>query len=526
MPYFCSHCSCRSNESIYYNKPFAISTNGIDLSEAEIYSGCSGFGGSTGSASIEEALNYIDTTGIIDENCFAYPSSSSYFRTDCNNICSSPNYEVNIPGYEQLYLSTTQALKRAIIDYGPIATFLAHSGQELHGSSGDENHAVLIIGWNGSQWHIKDSWPGDEEITYTSIDIFAQEFGAMFYRVKYESGGSIITCTGSGCSTVFSSRSYTDNDGDGFYNWGIGPKPAGCPGSCQMDFNDADPDKIFLNSNYVELPTPTVTGSDYACSSGATYQLNNLPSGFSATWSVTNPTLFNDSTSGNGISATLYPKSQYSGDECTITFTISDGCGSAQYSKTFSINGPEDSEIDINVVASNAPTPMRVSGIWLLCPNSSYYIYCNNTSGCSTSNYQWSIPSGWTKYEQSSNYIRINTNSTPYGTVNVNATTCCGTNHLVITQNFSQGGACSYYSAYPNPATTEINIEFKDEFDMNTIDATTILEIYDSGFSKKYIAEEIEKKIKVKTNDWQDGFYYIVLNYKGKKYYEKIQIGK
>ena len=29
---------------IYYNKPFSYTTNGIDLSEAEIYSGCSGFG--------------------------------------------------------------------------------------------------------------------------------------------------------------------------------------------------------------------------------------------------------------------------------------------------------------------------------------------------------------------------------------------------------------------------------------------------------------------------------------------------
>lgn len=248
--------------------------------------------------------------------------------------------------------------------------------------------------------------------------------------------------------------------------------------------------------------------------------------GFTATWSVSDPTYFNSPTSGTGTQAIVYPRSQYSGDASSIVFTISDGCGSAQYSKTFSINGPADSEIDINVVASNAPTPMRVSGIWLLCPNSSYYIYCNNTSDCSTSNYQWTIPSGWTKYEQSSNYIRINTNSTPYGTVNVNATTCCGTNHLVITQNFSQGGACSYYSAYPNPATTEINIEFKDEFDLNTVDANTTLEIFDSGFSIKYKAEKIEKEIKVNTSGWKDGFYYIILNHRGEKYFEKIKVGK
>jgi C1A family cysteine protease len=42
---------------IYYNKPFAHASNGLDLSEREIYSWCSGFGGPQGSASIEEALN-------------------------------------------------------------------------------------------------------------------------------------------------------------------------------------------------------------------------------------------------------------------------------------------------------------------------------------------------------------------------------------------------------------------------------------------------------------------------------------
>ena len=441
-------------------------------------------------------------------------------------MCSTPDLEVNIPGYERLYLNNAQELKRAIIDYGPIATYLDHSGYELHGSAGDEAHSVLIIGWNGSQWHIKDSWPGDEEITYTGIDVFDLGYSAMFYRVKYEDGGSAISCTGSGCSSVFSERSCTDNDGDGFYNWGIGPKPAGCPGPCGMDFNDADSTTIFLDNNYNLVSTPSVSGSELVCTSGGTFVLNNLSPGFSATWSLSHPTLFNSPTSGSGTSATIYPRSQYSGDECSITFTISDGCGSAQYTKNFYINGPADSEIDIDVVPSNAPTPIRVSGIWLLCPNSTYYIYCENFSDCSTSNYQWTIPSGWTKYEQTSNYIRINTNSTPYGTVDVEATTCCGTDHLVITQNFSEGGACSYFSVYPNPATSEFNIEFEETFDLKTVDETTSLEIYDSGFSKKYKAQKIEKQIKIQTTGWKRGIYYIVLNYKGQKYYEKVTVEK
>jgi hypothetical protein len=61
------------------------------------------------------------------------------------------------------------------------------------------------------------------------------------------------------------------------------------------------------------------------------------------------------------------------------------------------------------------------------------------------------------------------TNSTPYGTVNVNANTCCGTNHKV---------------------------------------------------------DKIEKLQKIKTTDWKEGIYYIVFSYKGQKYYEKISVKK
>ena len=187
---------------------------------------------------------------------------------------------------------------------------------------------------------------------------------------------------------------------------------------------------------------------------------------------------------------------------------------------------PEPEEISINVVPSYAPDPMYYSEVWLICTNSSYYIYLNNTSGCPTTNYQWSIPAQWTKYEQSGNYIRINTNNTPGGVVTVTATTCCSTSHLIKTQYFGESYNCGYFMAYPNPATSEINIEFDETFDLKTVDETTTLEIYDSGFTKKYKAEKIEKQIEIKTSGWKEGLYYIIFNYKGQKYYEKITVGK
>jgi hypothetical protein len=251
---------------IYYNKPYT-SSNGIDLAEAEIYSWCSGYGCTSGVANNVATFNYIADNGIINEDCFTYPDNSPFCRSDCENICSNPDYEVSIPGYQELNLSSNQELKRAIIDYGPITATLDKCGYELHEDVNDNMHSFLIIGWNSSgEWHIKDSWPNDYWIDYKSINVFNPVFDGKFYRVIYENEGSTISCSGSGCSTVFSSRSYVDNDEDGFYNWGIGDKPSGCSVPCLMDFNDEDPTKIFLDANYNELPAPTLSGPVYTCS--------------------------------------------------------------------------------------------------------------------------------------------------------------------------------------------------------------------------------------------------------------------
>lgn len=267
---------------IYYNKPFSVAPNILNLAEAEIYSGCGGYGRFDAAPGIESSLMYIDTAGIIDEACFEFPDSC--FRTDCGNICGNPDYVVNIPGYEQIYPGSNQDLKRAIIDYGPIAVTMQNVGGALHTGGGTTTHSVVIIGWSSSAWHIKDSWPGDAYIAYKNIDVFNASYQSIFFRVKYKNSGNYIICSGSGCS-LFSSRRCVDSDGDGFYYWGIGDKPTGCPGPCKMDFNDADPDSLFLDDDYEEVPAPYITGPDLICGTDSIL-LNNAPDGFDVEWAI------------------------------------------------------------------------------------------------------------------------------------------------------------------------------------------------------------------------------------------------
>jgi len=510
---------------IYYHKPSSVAPF-INLSEAEMYSKCSQYGRFDAAASARETLEYSTLNGTINDACLVYPTSDPYYIQPCNK-CSTPSQKVQIPGYERIYPTSSQSLKRAIIDFGPIIVSMQHVGVVLHPGKGCDacGHTVLLIGWNNDQWHIKDSWPGDSWIDFKTIDVFNSTYSSIFYRVKYENNGNLIACTGNDCSTIFASRSYTDNDGDGFYYWGIGPKPSSCPGSGKMDFNDFDNTKIFLDNNYVELPKPTVTGPEYVCSgTGGNFEIHDVPTGFSVNWAVSPSWYFNAPASGNTTSITLYPKTQYTG-ECTLTYTLSDNIGSVQYSKKFFINAPNPQQISINVVQSYAYPPILTGDVWLLCPNSSYYIYLNNSSGCSTSNYQWNIPSGWTLYEQSQNYIRVNTNNTPSAVLNVSATTCCNNSYLIKTQYFGQSYSCGgYFMLYPNPATTEVNIEFTDEVDLS--DKNTNIEIYDTNYNKELTIKELQKNLKINTRSLNNGFHFVLLKYKGQKYTQKIKVGK
>ncbi|MGQ9621039.1 MAG: C1 family peptidase, partial [Bacteroidales bacterium] len=91
---------------IYFNKTSPM----IDLSESNIYSNndstvnCPGVG--CGSIGILAPLNLINSTGIVDEDCFEYPeeplpvenSTQRFCYRDCEGIiCDNPAYRVFIP---------------------------------------------------------------------------------------------------------------------------------------------------------------------------------------------------------------------------------------------------------------------------------------------------------------------------------------------------------------------------------------------------------------------------------------------
>ncbi len=526
---------------IYFNK--GKNSLELDLSESYIHSKCGPTGGCReGTASVTESLDWIKSNGIVDEATLPFPiyptnfGPCCYYRDTCD--IQNPSLTIKIPGYDTLNFSSDIKLKKAIMDRGPLIAVMNNDFGCLYNNTScpspcifscSGSHVVLIVGWKpgkiNTQWQVKDSWACNPSLYYHEFNMV--DYSPVFYYIKPETPGTVLSCTGNGC-TGFTSRTICDNDGDGFYNWGIGPKPSSLTNApIQMDYNDANPAIISLDTNYIPQSAPCITIlNDPVCSSAVDIVLHNLPHGFTCTWSVSPSNYFTGPTTGTDTIANVTPLSTQIMKSCTVTFTIHETGTSwtKQYQKNFIINGPNPSDLSITVEDSNGGTPTQVSGIWLLCPNTTYYIYLNNSGNCSTNNYSWIIPTAWTKFYSSNNYVAVNTNNQAWGTVDVYAQTCCsGTNSVKIkTQNFSGDYCGRYLVAYPNPASESFTVLFKDEFDLDAKDKS--LEIFDSNNRLKYKLISFLKENTIETSSWREGYYYIILRYNGMAFSYKIRI--
>lgn len=243
----------------------------LDLSEQQLVSclnrNC--YGGF-----VSEAFDYImKNGGIIDEASFPYTEMNTCqnceIKTACDKLPQSYKEKINISRVEILNPSNADELKRRIINNGPLA-----------GSISTLSHAMVLFGYmtikEGDVIKLSNltDYKQAESITISKNDprightvwIFKQSYentnvGDFRYYLLGAQPFSIFNRSTSIVGPITSVNHKEsdipceDKDGDGYYYWGIGPKPAHCP-SCpdEPDSDDSDPNIGPMNKYGHTIP--------------------------------------------------------------------------------------------------------------------------------------------------------------------------------------------------------------------------------------------------------------------------------
>ncbi len=288
-------------------------------------------------------------------------------------------------------------------------------------------------------------------------------------------------------------------------------------------FSAASTNRIeaFMNANsscLTDLASVNIIGPSIVCTSNSTFTLVTPPPlGANTTWTVS-PSNRVTPSSGNGATAVFRSTCSSIGD-AQLTFTTLSPCGDdLQVSRDFIAGGPDPS--DVSLVVMDNLTGQQVD-TWDMCPNTMYVLILENGSGCSTSNYSWTLPHGMTEISSSQNWALINTNSSYGGIMFVHAQTCCtdcGTNVQILTDVLQTGGySCGgyYYSYSPNPVIDELTvsaISTADE-DKKVVDPSIKIafeiKIYDSNKVMVRSEKSKENEIVVNTDGLKKGTYFL-----------------
>ena len=232
-----------------------------DLSEQEIVSCRNGvnLGTMCLPSTVSQALSYIKNQGVVTEDCFPYT-----MRILCENKCDSANEILSVENYTYIHNSSIDTILKKELFRSPITIGIGQYGHAMVLCGYKDIHAGDVIHLSIWNPELKDTiQAGDDLIGQTAWllkNSCGEDFGEngfiyMIIPKTYVNEHGYTTAnihstyklTGKVHSLILSDDDITatDEDGDGYYYWGLGSKPSNLPEWVpdNSDGDDSDPCK-------------------------------------------------------------------------------------------------------------------------------------------------------------------------------------------------------------------------------------------------------------------------------------------
>lgn len=220
-----------------------------------------------------QAFEHMKLNGIVTEECMPFQNNE---YVPCNNKCDIPTDVITIDQYKYRTSHNQDTLKHYLINHGPFygtvhnkwlghAMCLCGYGTLQVGDSvmylPQSTKPVINYIEEGNTLIGKTYWIYKNSAGINNADDFDGYFCVIFEKDSFQSSFTFINSTIQ--SRVYNSDDVVceDRDGDGYYFWGLGEKPAHCP-SCAPDTPDGDdsnPNLTVMNEYGQFLPMLTRT---------------------------------------------------------------------------------------------------------------------------------------------------------------------------------------------------------------------------------------------------------------------------